>query len=652
MKNFLENGAEMQYNKRVRKSVYKGKVHGCFTTALYPVKGGYGAMPYEVISTKENKYVSPGCPVYLEKSAVLYHTDTKKRYVQLRLVNASRAVLTACTVQVTAFRAEQQISAQQDYCYSDLHVKRRESFGQKDLIVLSSEEEICDVRGVVKEAVFGREKHCYDVSVPQIERQKTEPAEAVCGKELTQAVKRILQYSDDELYLPAEMENGVWQCICRTLNREEVCCACGQKKQAVFSLLGDGTKEAVAKKAEAYRKQKEKAQKNKRKWIGRLAVLFFALSAALGAADLCYRATDKYNAFWRDSSKAYDTAKDQQMREYTQVQEKAFIERQSALKKFLLANKEKLGGEIVGFSECTNNIHIDNFNEETWQIKQNEEDRSKVDLYRYSIDRGYRYVDTIPGSVSESDAAWDRDANGLSGDTITAAGGKLLMQIPAKNTDKGKTPASLLIYDPEQGQESWRTVAEYPYGENGCYLSSVNESFLFPGYFVFQICTAQKDSYVPDTKLQALNWKENRLEEADFGFSGQLPEKITPSDTDNAFDWISYASVGNHLVEAHHTGNSADITVEIIRGEHKGMKETYSAHTVVDLLYLKAAQLGDSSGYIGAYIDGKRTAAKRMETGILLCAALGLLALGCAFLIGRKGGKENGYTSSDGIDIG
>lgn len=141
--------------------------------------------------------------------------------------------------------------------------------------------------------------------------------------------------------------------------------------------------------------------------------------------------------------------------------------------------------------------------------------------------------------------------------------------------------------------------------------------------------------------------KENRLVEktlSDLGYDRleALPDKIDTPSKDNKFDWISYASIGNNLIEAHNIGDSSDITVKVTKGDSEGMEETYKAETVVDELYIKAACSGDSNIYLDEYIDNKRSSVKRVEMYILVFALPGFLLLICALLMRKKGGKSNG----------
>lgn len=578
-------------------------------------------MPYEIITKSENKKQTPDCPICVEKSALLYHTDTKKKYLQLKLVNLSFENLNACAISVEGYNDDGNLLFQLKHGYSELNIGRKQSFGEKDLIVLpTTEVSSCKVR--VIQAVYYGICHTYK-EIEECEKVSVKKLDEICGQEAERPIAKFLKCKagNAEMYLPIVLPEGKWQCVCGSLNLSEKCCCCRAKKTDIFSVFdenGDESKakgvidvvsEKLAEVAEKKSNNAKKILKVTKKTLYALTAIFTAASIVAGMLTAYCKYKEDHLTDWMTLNENYEDAL------YTTSRE-----RQAAVNKFILDNKEKLGGDIAYFSDKRLHVKVEDISETVFENKFVGKINGEYlyDLYEYSIDKGQKKLATVTSDELPSPTVHETGEIEING--------KYFIQLEYEG---------FYHIDPRNKKERVTKLVD---GEDSCvYCTGIYHTE--PGQIIIIQGKVEDKVIILDVNTMTKTW----VDKSSLKPAENLPRDVERSGEDDTF--VSYASVGDNIIMAENIVGEKKIRVKVIEGSAEELEKIYKVDTVVDSLYIEASMEEDSyKGYFfleySREVEAEHKAyvqkAKAIFIKILVAEIIAVLALVACIIIDKR----------------
>ena len=254
---------------------------------------------YKKIQDIELKEQIIGCPVEIEKGAVLFDSKEQQCLLQLKFKNLSQRVINSVSVEVMCYDSSgRELNSEPiQYIYADLNAARKTCFGGGVAIMLKA----ASVENVeIKIVKVLKENHAVWQYDAVLER-KTKTQEII-PRILFEELKREDPDSTYvKKYIPIDMGGDEWYCSCGRVNNFNACVRCGAEKQWIFehaniNKLKENLKNYISaqskissmlKEKEAELEQAKKSDKRNLFICGIImAVLTLILVAVVGVPDI------------------------------------------------------------------------------------------------------------------------------------------------------------------------------------------------------------------------------------------------------------------------------------------------------------------------------------------------------------------------------
>ena len=230
------------------------------------------AARYTKIKLFDQRQWIDGCPVVLEKAALLQDNKLDELLFQFKFTNIDTEIITALIIKIECYDIENILLDTVTHHYLDLKVLSGNSFADNEAVKLSFKE----IRGfqisIVK--VFfesGEEWSKNNNVLRNIARVKSVEELHINREQLKQELE-LEQIVSDAKYLP-ESHGAYWNCTCGCINKEPICVKCHIQKNRIMSLLSKYDKDFLNARYEERikREQEETARQQRAKEQQKLA---------------------------------------------------------------------------------------------------------------------------------------------------------------------------------------------------------------------------------------------------------------------------------------------------------------------------------------------------------------------------------------------